>query len=126
FRHFMRTLDGSARFPDVRLVRLGQEPATSEDFAAFCAHFPEACMLLHTLGSTETLTIAHCRMIRHDRIAAGRLPVGAPFDDVEILLLDEQGREVPAGHTGEIVVRSRELASGYWGDAPVDERGFVA
>src|SRR5215471_9874720 len=124
FRHFMRTLDGSARFPDVRLVRLGQEPATSEDFAAFCAHFPEACLLLHTLGSTETLTIAHCRMTRHDRIAAERLPVGTPFDDVEILLLDEQGREVPTGHTGEIVVRSRYLSSGYWRDAALTAARF--
>jgi acyl carrier protein len=33
---------------------------------------------------------------------------------VEILLLDEEGREVLPGQPGEIVVRARHLARGYW------------
>src|SRR5262249_35026072 len=124
FRHFVRTLDDGVRFPDVRLVRLASEPATSTDFAAFRAHFTDACILFHAPSSTETSITTYCRMTRNDYIAAGRLLMGTPADGMEILLLDEQGREVSAGHTGEIIVRSRYLSPGYWRDAALTAARF--
>ncbi|MGJ6963815.1 class I adenylate-forming enzyme family protein [Streptosporangium sp. G11] len=42
--------------------------------------------------------------------------VGRPCSGVEISVRDEEGREVAAGDTGEIYVRSPYLMSGYWGN----------
>lgn len=114
FRHFMKTLDDGAIFPLVHAVKLGAEPATSEDFAAFKRHFPESCIFMHTLGSSEAGNVAALRLTGKDNIAAGRLPVGAAVEGTEILLLGEDGRPVGDGETGEVVVRSRYLSTGYW------------
>ena len=114
FRHFTKILAEGQQFPDVRLVRLGSESATDKDFAAFRRHFSDECVLFLTLSSSETGNTTQHRMKRNDRVAEGRLLVGRPADGVEILLLDEHGREVTDGETGEIVVRSRYLSPGYW------------
>ena len=114
FRHFVKTLDPDFRFPVVRAVRLGSESATSEDFKLFQAHFREDCRFVHTLSSTETCNIAWSRYARGDKVPEGRLPVGMVSKGQEVLILDEDGRSVTRGETGEIVVRGRYLAAGYW------------
>ena len=43
------------------------------------------------------------------------VPVGWPSRDREIRLLTAAGDHVAVGETGEIVVRSRHLAGGFWG-----------
>lgn len=67
-------------------------------------------------GQTEAGNIA---MLTPDDITHGpaRLlaSVGRPHPGVEISVRDEEDREVAAGGTGEILVRSPYLMSGYWG-----------
>lgn len=41
--------------------------------------------------------------------------VGQPIDGHEMLLIDEQGREVPRGEIGEVVGRSETMMTGYHG-----------
>jgi long-chain acyl-CoA synthetase len=40
--------------------------------------------------------------------------VGVPARDVEVRLLDADGRDVAAGETGEVVVRGPNVMKGYW------------
>ena len=40
--------------------------------------------------------------------------IGRPLEDVEVLIADEEGREVPVGQVGEIVARGERLMKGYW------------
>ncbi len=40
--------------------------------------------------------------------------VGFPVPDVEMLILDEQGSELPTGEIGEICVRAPSVMKGYW------------
>ncbi len=114
FRNFMRSLDKRACLPLVRAVRIASEMATADDFVAYQEHFGDECVFIHTFSATETSTIAHLDLRRTDRVEAGRLPVGHPADGMEILLLDDKDKPVDRGATGEIVVRSRYIASGYW------------
>lgn len=41
--------------------------------------------------------------------------IGLPLPDVEIRLVDENARDLPAGETGEIVARGPRIMNGYWG-----------
>jgi acyl carrier protein len=114
FRHFTGALADDETFPLVHAVRLSSEAATSSDFAEFRRHFSERCQFVHTLSSSETANIAVYRCSPSDRVPEGRLPIGALSDGVDLLILDENGRPAPPGEVGEIVIRSRCLAAGYW------------
>ena len=56
--------------------------------------------------------------------------VGKPMDEVELAIMDEHGRILPAGSVGEIAVRGGPVMSGYWNrpdeNAKVfDTQGFL-
>jgi amino acid adenylation domain-containing protein len=114
FRHFIKTLDDSVRFPSVHVVKLTTEPATSEDFTAFQKHFSGQCAFLNILSASEAGSIATLRLFKGDEVAKGILSVGQIEEGVEVLLLDAGGKEVNPGETGEIVIRGHGLAAGYW------------
>ena len=124
FRHFIRTLENGESFPAIRVVRFASEPATAGDFAAWQKHFPGDGLLLNTLSTTETGNLTRRRFIRKERVNEGRLPAGQAVEGMQILLLDEQGRKVGEGGTGEIVVRSRYLSPGYWRNEPLTAERF--
>lgn len=80
-------------------------------------------------GLTETCGIA--TMCRHDddpeTIATTS---GRAIPDVEVLVVDEAGNEVPRGEAGEIVVRGYQVMRGYFEDeaetrATIDEEGWL-
>jgi amino acid adenylation domain-containing protein len=114
FRAFAKSLGDGVSFPHIRVVRVGSESATSEDFNAFQAHFPETSHFVLTFGSSETGNIAHLHLHPGDKVAEGRLPIGRPADEIEVELLDERGVNVAPGETGEMIVRGRALCAGYW------------
>jgi acyl-CoA synthetase (AMP-forming)/AMP-acid ligase II len=41
--------------------------------------------------------------------------IGRPLADVELRILDEEGRELPRGEVGEIAIRTERLMRGYYG-----------
>ena len=63
-------------------------------------------------GGTEIAVALH---LGPDEHRAGLLDsVGREVPGVQVRIVDEAGREVPDGDTGELVVRSNELFSEYW------------
>src|ERR1044071_8768573 len=50
--------------------------------------------------------------------------VGRPVPNVDVRILDPEGKEVPVGEDGEIVVRGPNVMAGYWGGDPVPEGWF--
>ena len=111
FRSF---LTGSIRFPSVRVIRLEGDRATSLDAELYRRHFGPHCVLANGLGTTETGLCRQYVIDRSTKVADGILPVGYPVEDMEVEVLDEQGIQVEFGEQGEIAVRSRYLAVGYW------------
>ena len=96
------------------MIRLGSETIQARDVELYKRYFPPQCLLVNGLASGETQTIRFYCM-NHDTMIAGPIvPVGYPVEDKSISLLDDDGRDVEAGQVGEIVVKSRYLASGYW------------
>jgi amino acid adenylation domain-containing protein len=125
FRAFVDPLPDAARFPSVRVLRLGGEPINSDDVGKFKRHFPAPCVLMHVMGPTETFSIRR-HFIGHDWNGdEGKVPVGYPVPDKEVLLFDEQGRRAQPNEPGEIVVRSKYLAVGYWRQPQLTEAAFL-
>ena len=76
-------------------------------------------------GQTEApLCLAVLRPEDHvgDRLGA----CGRPAAEVEIILVDDQGAEVPAGEAGEILVRAPSAAAGYFNAPELTAQGFDA
>lgn len=50
--------------------------------------------------------------------------VGLPLQNVEIKIIDEQGSEVRSGLTGEMVIKSQALTSGYYNMSELNQEAF--
>ena len=124
FRNFSKTLDHDFKFKNVRVVRLASELATQEDVRLFRRHFTERCMLVHALNSSETGNVAWSRYFYGDAVPDGRLSVGLPSRGHQVLIVGEDGEAVSPGRVGEIVVRSRYIARGYWDDPEMTAAHF--
>jgi amino acid adenylation domain-containing protein len=114
FRQLARVSADNGIFGGLRLVRLGGEPVLGHDVEVFRQRFPEDCRLMNVLASTETGFISASIIERHTVLPEGRVSVGRAVGDVEILLVDDQGRKVENGCDGRIAVRSAYLRQGFW------------
>jgi amino acid adenylation domain-containing protein len=98
----------------VRMVHLGSEPLYRQDVERFRERFAPGCVLLAGYGATEISPITEFAIERDTPLPAGRVPAGYALGGAEVLVVDDGGRPVEAGEPGEVVVRSRFLADGYW------------
>jgi acyl-coenzyme A synthetase/AMP-(fatty) acid ligase len=114
FRQMAEALSGDERFPDLRAIVLSAAPTSPREVELFRRHFAAGAVLFNMMGTTETGWVRGGRIDASLDVTRAGVPVGYPVPDKEVLLLDEQGREVESGNVGEIAVRSRYLASGYW------------
>ncbi|MBG6220944.1 MULTISPECIES: long-chain fatty acid--CoA ligase [unclassified Janthinobacterium] len=97
--------------------------------------------IIEGYGLSETSPVATCN--RADSTAFSGT-IGLPIPSTEIAILDDDGKQVPLGQTGEIAIRGPQVMSGYWnrpdetakvmtpdgyfksGDVGImDERGYV-
>lgn len=114
FRHFAMILSGDEQFPHLRLISLGGEPVLRSDVDLYKRYFSPDCILRTSLSGTEMGTACTLLIDKQSAIEENVVPVGFPYDEREILILDEGGHEVGFGEVGEIVVRSEFLSPGYW------------
>lgn len=114
------------RLPRLRLIKLTGEAIHRSDVELFRRHFSPECQLRISLGTTETGVIV-TRTIGHDTaVEDDVLASGTPVAGKEVFLLDEAGNPVPPGEPGEIAVRSRFLAAGYWQDPELTASRFLS
>ncbi|MBI2998695.1 MAG: amino acid adenylation domain-containing protein [Deltaproteobacteria bacterium] len=125
FRCFCQTLAPDAIFPALRILRLGGESINRDDVKRFQRHFSPHCLLMHAIGPTETLDIRYYSITHDWHSSEAKIPIGYAVPDKDVLLLDEAGREVGAGRIGEIAVRSKYLALGYWRRPELTDAAFM-
>ena len=94
--------------PHLRMALIGGAAATSELVqAAQAAGFP----VVTTYGLTETASQVATQTPERTLIKPGSVGKAIPFTEIHIE--DEQGRPLPAGETGEVVVRGPTVMRGY-------------
>ena len=124
FRSLSETLTGKGKFSALRLIRLAGDAAYQSDVDLYKQHFPRNCLLVNALSSSEAGFLSIYYLDHSSQISGIEVPVGYSVADKEILLLDEEGKEVGFNEVGEIVVKSRYLSSGYWHRADLTDAKF--
>jgi acyl-CoA synthetase (AMP-forming)/AMP-acid ligase II len=102
----------------VRTVVYSAAPMTPTVLRRALAVLPDAGFL-NLYGQTEVIVSGLPREfhVLDEPDAAERLnSVGFPFAGTRVRIVGEDGRVVPVGQTGEIVVRSDSVFRGYWQD----------
>ncbi len=90
FRHFVHSLRGSERFPDLRIVRLGGETVSWRDVESYKKCFSDNCILANELSCSEASTFSQFLVNKQTEINV-TVPVGYPTEDKEILILNDGG-----------------------------------
>ncbi len=123
---FRTFLQGDRRFPSVRIIRLEGDAASRVDVELFKKHFAPRCLLVNGLGATETGITRQFFMNKNTTLAGGGIvPIGYPTSDMKAMVVDDTLHEVAHGTIGEIVVKSRYLATGYWRNPELTNASFI-
>jgi len=124
FRRFVATLSETVKFPCLRLIALGGEPVYKRDVELYKKHFSDDCLLCVRLAGTETRVICSYFIDKTTPVETSTVPVGYAAEGKEIFLLDANGEEVAVNEMGEIAIKSRYLAVGYWRNAELTRTAF--
>ena len=75
--------------------------------------FEEAfdCVILEGYGLSETSPVASFNHGERERKPGS---IGTPIEGVEMRVVDADGKPLPAGEVGEIVIRGHNVTKGYW------------
>jgi amino acid adenylation domain-containing protein len=125
FRNFISALTGEEEFLKLRVIRLGGEPVHQKDLDFYKRHFFRDSIFLNGMGATETGTICRYFVEKNSRMTEDFVPAGYRVQDTDILLLDDDGKEVELGKLGEIAVRSSYLSPGYWREPGLTQAAFL-
>ena len=111
FRHFVQTLTGEKQFPKLRLITLLGESVSKRDVELYQKHFAPPCILVNSLGTTETENFCRYFLDHNTQITGSLVPAGYAIEDKTVLMLSDEGKEVDYNEIGEITVQSRFLPS---------------
>lgn len=125
FRRLMTTDPRDLDLSSVRTLRIGADMVTISDVALFKERFPADCTLARGYASSETGSVFRMTIRRDTPVPGPLVPMGRPYENVEVWLLDEDGNEVADGEVGELVVRSADVVDGYWNAPELTAQRFV-
>jgi amino acid adenylation domain-containing protein len=125
FRHFAAGVAPGRRFPSLRVVRLGSETIAPSDAAAFQRLCAPSAIMYAGLGITEAGGVTQSLLSARDIVAGVTIDAGLPLENVEVVIADEAGAPVAPGTVGEILVKSRYLALGYWNQPDLTAQAFL-
>ena len=109
-RQLLAAPQARAAFEQARIVRIGGDIPLSSDLALCRAILPASCHILFAFSSTEIPTIFQWFVPRDWQPDSIRLPIGYARPGMDYRI-ESDGRDDGAG---ELVVRSRYIALGYW------------
>jgi amino acid adenylation domain-containing protein len=116
---------GTIVFPHMRLILLFGEAAYPTDAELYTKHFTDEAILGISLGCNEFDDYACFFVDKDTALPNGAIPAGYPIADTDISIVDEQGCAVGTDQVGEIVIRSRYNAVGYWRRPDLTQAAFV-
>jgi len=130
---------GKYDLSSLKVITYGAAPMPLEVIKKALDVFP-GVSFINAFGQTETASTI-TMLSPEDHVMSGseaerekklkRLSsIGKPMSDIEMKVVDEEGRELPQGEVGEIVARGPRVMTGYWRDEEktkktIDKDGWV-
>jgi amino acid adenylation domain-containing protein len=112
------------QFPALRTMLFAGEVFPTKYLRELMRRLPHV-RFANLYGPTETNV---CTWYEVPPLADDRhepIPIGRAMADVEVFAVDGEGRRVPKGATGELLVRGSTVMQGYWGDPERTARVLV-
>ena len=122
---FEELMSKGGEFPALRLIRLEGDRAAPRQIELFRSRFGPKCRLVNGLGLTEAGLVRQYFVTPATKPTPETVPVGQAVQDMEVEIVDSAGGAIKAGEAGEIVIRSKYLASGYWRRPDLTEAAFA-
>lgn len=108
----------------LRTVAFGSEVFPIRQLRRWREVLPEA-RFFNLYGPTEGTGMCCWYELDRELEEGEPVPIGRPFRNTEILLLDEQDRPAPPGEPGELCIRGASVTLGYYNDFENTERAYV-
>ncbi len=124
FQQWLETLTLEDKFPYIRYLKPGGE-FYQKNVEKARKHLSDNCFLVQELSSTEISGATQFIIDNKREITGNIVPVGYALEDKEIFLLDEKREKIGFNEVGEIAVKSRYLALGYWRNPELTQQKFL-
>jgi len=108
----------------LKSINFGSEVFPIKEFHKWQTVLPEA-RFVNLYGPTECTGMCCFYKITKPISENGVIPVGRPFKNTEIIILNEQNERTQPNETGEICVRGTSLTLGYYNDFAKTNEVFV-
>jgi len=106
----------NADFSSLKLIAYGASPISEQVLAQSLKTFK--CDFIQVYGLTETTGVVTMLMHEDHDVDGPRRHLlrscGKPSMGVELKIVDDKGKELPADEVGEIIIRSKQVMKGYW------------
>ena len=112
------------QMPYLKKILFAGEAMPSKQLNIWRKHIPEA-LYANLFGPTEITDIGIYYIVNREFSDDEPLPIGTTCDNVDILVLDENNREVSDGEMGELCIRGSFLALGYYDNPEKTDEVFI-
>lgn len=108
----------------LKTIAFGSEVFPMKQFRRWQAALPEA-KFFNLYGPTEGTGMCCYYPVERALSDEEPIPIGFPFKNTEILLLDEENKPAGKGEAGEICIRGTSVTLGYYNNREKTEESFV-
>ena len=112
------------QMPYLKKILFAGESMPTKQLNMWRKHIPDA-LYANLFGPTEITDIGLYYIVNREFSDDEPLPIGNTCDNVDILILDENGKEVRDGEKGELCIRGSFLALGYYNDPEKTSDVFI-
>jgi len=126
FRQFAECVSGGDRFRSVRIVHVSGAHISQGDFELYKKKLSSGPKFVFHMGSTEACTVCCCIADHNFSAPEEGSLAGYPVPGKEVHIVGDDGQDVAPGEVGEIVVKSRYLTAGYWGQPELTRAKFLS
>ncbi len=108
----------------LKVVAFGSEVFPVKQFNLWKTYVPDA-KYINLYGPTEATGMSCYYIVNRDFSEGDVIPIGRPFRNTEIMLINDEGKLVKEGEEGEIYIRGTAVTLGYYNDSERTKTAFV-
>lgn len=108
----------------LKVILFAGESMPTKQLNTWRKYIPDA-LYANLFGPTEITDTGTYYIVDREFEDTETLPIGIPFPNCDILILDEENKEVPFGESGELCFRGPFLGMGYYNNPEKTKEIFV-